>query len=62
MPSPEIKLSTDSRGVATISFQGIKSLNIVGSAEVEGLPAIILFVPSDFGELPKLELADFGRR
>ncbi len=36
MPAPEIKLSTDSRGVATITFRGIKSLNIVGSAEVEG--------------------------
>lgn len=41
MPSPEIVLSTDSRGVATISFRGIKSLNIVGSAEVEGLTRAI---------------------
>lgn len=37
MPSPEIKLATDSRGVATISFRGIKSLNVLGSAEVESL-------------------------
>lgn len=41
MSAPEIKLSTDSRGVATISFQGIKSLNIIGSAEVEGLTRAI---------------------
>ena len=37
MPAPEIKLSSALRGVATITFRGIKSLNIVGSAEVEGL-------------------------
>ncbi|MEW6776775.1 MAG: enoyl-CoA hydratase [Bdellovibrionota bacterium] len=37
MTSPEIKLTTDTRGVATVSFQGLKGLNIMGSAEVEGL-------------------------
>jgi enoyl-CoA hydratase/carnithine racemase len=37
MPTPDVKLSVDARGVATISFQGIKSLNIAGSAEVERL-------------------------
>lgn len=37
MPATEITLSTDARGVATISVRGIKSLNIVGSAEIERL-------------------------
>ena len=41
MPTPETRLSTDARGVATISFQGIKSLNIVGTGEVELLTRAI---------------------
>lgn len=41
VPVPETGLSIDSRGVATISFQGIKSLNILGSAEAEALTRTI---------------------
>lgn len=41
MPAPGTELSTDGRGVATISFQGIKSLNIVGTGGVELLTRAI---------------------
>lgn len=41
MPLPEVNMSTDSRGVATISFRGIKSLNIVGTTEIEELTRTI---------------------
>jgi enoyl-CoA hydratase len=41
MPAPATVLSTDSRGVTTVVFHGIKSLNIIGSAEVEGLTRAI---------------------